>query len=181
MITGSNTNVRYRGMLFHVQTEDSGRAHPHVISHLYCGGTIIASQKHVYADDLETVANLEEHVRALMEAQHKAMLTRLKNGDLDGVIGERLGAVTAPASDGDDTGSGASGSSPPAIADTAPSIDEPRPQQPPPELRADSQPAFGGGPDSQKPLDEVILEYLVEKARERAPERGEKTRLRSKG
>ena len=45
MITGFNTNVRHGGRTFHVQTEDSGRAHPHVISHLYFGGTILASEK----------------------------------------------------------------------------------------------------------------------------------------
>ncbi len=31
--------------------------------------------------------------------------------------------------------------------------------------------SFGEGLGSQKPLDEVILDYLAEKARERAPER----------
>ena len=44
MITGSNTNVRHRGKLFHVQTEDSGRRNPHVISHVYYRGTILASE-----------------------------------------------------------------------------------------------------------------------------------------
>ncbi len=50
MITGSNTNIRHRGRLFHVQTEDSGREHPHVISHLYYQGTILGSEKTTYAD-----------------------------------------------------------------------------------------------------------------------------------
>ena len=45
MITGFNTNVRHGGRVFHVQTEDSGLAHPHVISHLYYGGTILGSEK----------------------------------------------------------------------------------------------------------------------------------------
>ena len=53
MITGFNTNVRHGGRVFHVQTEDSGRDHPHVISHLYYGGTILASEKRDYAEHLE--------------------------------------------------------------------------------------------------------------------------------
>src|SRR5262245_18055169 len=48
MIIGANTNVRHRGVTFHVQTEDSGRANPHVISHLYHHGTILASEKTEY-------------------------------------------------------------------------------------------------------------------------------------
>ena len=44
MIIGANTNVRHRGVLFHVQTEDSGRSNPHVISHLYHQGTIVQDQ-----------------------------------------------------------------------------------------------------------------------------------------
>ena len=39
MITGCNTNILYRGKQFHVQTEDSGRANPHIMSHVYHGGT----------------------------------------------------------------------------------------------------------------------------------------------
>src|SRR5262249_56251916 len=49
MITGANTNVRYRGILFHVQTEDSGRANPHIISHVYHGGTILGTHKTDYS------------------------------------------------------------------------------------------------------------------------------------
>jgi hypothetical protein len=157
MITGFNTNVRHGGRLFHVQTEDSGKAYPHVISHVYYGGTILASEKHDY-EDLLGSDDLAEAVRALMEGQHKAMVARLKQGALDPVIHERL---TDPA---EDTGPGAS-DPPAARATPAP---QPTPVAPP---RAAPLPpparVFGEGIVSQKPLDEVILEYLVEKARGR--------------
>ena len=100
MITGFNTNVRHGGRLFHVQTEDSGKSHPHVISHVYYGGTILASEKHEY-EDLLGSSDLTEAVRALMEGQHKAMVARLKQGALDAIIAERL---TDPS---EDTGPGA--------------------------------------------------------------------------
>ena len=148
MITGFNTNVRHDGRLFHVQTEDSGKSHPHVISHVYYGGTILASEKHEY-EDLLGSNDLTEAVRALMEGQHKAMVARLKQGALDAIIADRL---TDPS---EDTGPGASD---PPLAARAP--------VPPPRA---AERAFGEGIVSQKPLDEVILEYLVEKSRGRGP------------
>ena len=34
-LLGFNNNVRHKGRLFHIQTEDSGVRHPHVITHLF--------------------------------------------------------------------------------------------------------------------------------------------------
>jgi len=173
MITGSNTNVRHQGKLFHVQTEDSGRRNPHVISHLYYGGTILASEKTQYADllDLES-ETLTKDVRGLIEEQHKEMLKRLKRGDYDGVIAERLQSSGK-------SKSGASGAERVAPPPTQPALDsEPAPPPPPPDV--DGPRAFGDGIVSQKPLDEVILEYLVEKARDRAGDREPKAASRSR-
>ena len=91
MLSGFNTNYRHRGVVFHVQTEDSGLAHPHVITHLFHGGNIVASRKSAYADKLGA-ADLESEVRALMERQHKEMLLALRRGDHDETIVARLGA-----------------------------------------------------------------------------------------
>jgi hypothetical protein len=161
MITGSNTNVRYRGKLFHVQTEDSGRRNPHVISHLYYGGTILASQKTRYAEllDLES-ETLAKDVKLLIEEQHSLMLERLKTGVYDAIITERLGGDTA-----------GTGTEPVAPEPEAPAPDLAPEAAPEPAPAAPAAPrrAFGDGIVSQKPLDEVILEYLVEKARDRAP------------
>jgi hypothetical protein len=163
VITGFNTNIRHCGKLFHVQTEDSGRSNPHVISHLYYGGTILASQKTDYAEQVES-ANLDDLVRELMENQHKSILKRLRAGDFDETIHERLGGETSEGST------------------TSPSFhDEPPPEPPPAASGAPVAPrqsantndpgsddrVFGDGVASHKPLDEVILEYLVKKARDR--------------
>jgi hypothetical protein len=172
MITGSNTNVRHRGKLFHVQTEDSGRSNPHVISHLYCGGTIFASEKTRYADllDLES-ETLTKDVRALIEEQHKEMLKRLKRGDYDELIAERLRRDTEPDLD-------ERSRKPAAPPPTQPALDSSPPAPPPP--RGEEPRAFGDGIVSQKPLDEVILEYLVEKARDRAGDRESRAASRSR-
>ena len=90
MITGANTNVRYRGILFHVQTEDSGRANPHIISHVYHGGTILGTHKTDYSDRIDA-ADLTSVVRGLIEQQHSAMLQKLNSGGFDPVIAQRLG------------------------------------------------------------------------------------------
>ncbi len=145
MITGFNTNVRHGGRLFHVQTEDSGRNNPHVISHIYHGGTILASEKQEYHDLLDS-EDVEAAVRNLMEAQHKAMLEGLRQGAFDDVIKVRLEAL-------------AGGGKAAAAASAGPA-----------DGSADGRMrAFGDGIVSQKPLDEVILDYLVDKSRGRAP------------
>jgi len=82
MIVGFNHNVTYRGVCFHVQTEDSGIRTPHLITLLYHGGTIISSQKTSYADILN-VDNLDAVIEDLAKEQHKGMLRRLKNGEFD--------------------------------------------------------------------------------------------------
>ena len=76
MLTGYNTNFAHQGVDFHIQTEDSGLKRPHIVTHLFHGGTILASEKNSYSDLLES-DNLEAEVKALRLAQHKAMLRRL--------------------------------------------------------------------------------------------------------
>lgn len=164
MLSGFNTNIRHRGVLFHVQSEDSGRDHPHIITHLYYGGTILASEKSSYADRVEE-ADLARVVKERMERQHKAFLKRLRARAFDGIIVERLGPDVfqdAP-QDGSGSESGRRGRSAPT--ETEPTRDGPAPQ---PELEAAALPrSFGEGIVSEKPLDEVILNYLVENARKR--------------
>jgi len=82
MVLGFNHNVRYKGEVFHVQTEDSGVAAPHIITLLYRGGVILASKKTNYADILK-IENLDTVVEELMKDQHKAMMRRLKAGEFD--------------------------------------------------------------------------------------------------
>ena len=82
MVLGFNHNVRYKGEVFHVQTEDSGVAAPHIITLLYKGGVILASKKTSYADILK-IENLDTVVEELMKDQHKAMMRRLKAGEFD--------------------------------------------------------------------------------------------------
>ena len=72
-LLGYNHNVKYGGKIFHVQTEDSGPANPHLFTHLFFEGSIVASKRLHY----DPVAP-DEEVRALMQSQHKAILKELK-------------------------------------------------------------------------------------------------------
>ncbi|WP_183362597.1 hypothetical protein [Geomonas limicola] len=109
MVLGFNHNIRYKGELFHVQTEDSGLANPHIITLLYLGGTILCSKKTSYADIIKT-EQLEQVVESIMKEQHKEMMRRLKGGEFDARIFPNANPHAAPAA-----------SSPPA---------EPAPAQP---------------------------------------------------
>jgi hypothetical protein len=90
-VTGFNHNIKHKGQHYHVQTEDSGISNPHLITHLFVGGNILATKKTSYKDILST-PNLSELVRELMEEQHKEMLRNLVNGvydDIDAANKER--------------------------------------------------------------------------------------------
>jgi hypothetical protein len=161
MLTGFNTNILHRGVLFHVQSEDSGLAHPHIITHLYHGGTIIFSEKSSYASRVAE-ADLEEVVRGLMEGQHKAVLKRLRAGDFDDAIRERLGDVLTPSEN--DTKAKTKPTDTSHLADETPSDSAVLAAA----TTAPSPPrAFGEGVVSERPLDDVILGYLIENARKR--------------
>jgi hypothetical protein len=82
MIVGFNHNVTYQGVSFHVQTEDGGLKRPQLVTLLYHGGTIIASQKTTYADIIK-VDGLDHVVEDLAKEQHKGMLRRLTKGEFN--------------------------------------------------------------------------------------------------
>ena len=101
MVLGFNHNIKHQGRIFHVQTEDSGVDNPHIITHLFVGGNILATKKTSYAD-IVNADNLHGIVRELMEEQHKAMLRNLVNGIYDNVesravVAEGTGPAPPPA------------------------------------------------------------------------------------
>jgi hypothetical protein len=87
-ILGYNHNVRYRGVVFHVQTEDSGLINPHLFTHLFHGGVIVSTRKLVYDPDAD-----DGVVKSLMQAQHKAVMKELKRGLFDDKIDQYLGGI----------------------------------------------------------------------------------------
>ncbi len=185
-LLGYNTNVRHGGKLFHIQTEDSGVKHPHIITHLFAdGGRIIASRKTGYAEHIGA-ENLQDVVKQLMREQHKAMFIALRDGEYDeGEADAEAGSADAPPPD-------EITSEVPIVPIEPTDFDaleraaarlssggEPRRQSPPssPGLYSSTRPAveiagrgdsrppesiFGSDLLSEKSLDEVILSYLSE-------------------
>jgi hypothetical protein len=98
-LVGYNTNVRHKGKLYHIQTEDSGVNHPHVITHLFAdGGRIIASRKTGYASHLGA-KDLQSIVKKLMQDQHKAVFIELRDCVYDEDQAE-AGMLASPAVSG---------------------------------------------------------------------------------
>lgn len=157
MVVGFNHNFSYKGAVYHIQTEDSGRSTPHIITLLYRGGNILASKKTSYADIIK-VDNLEQVVEDLMKEQHKEMLRRLKGGEFDAVIAKRYGGGL-PAVDVEA----------PPVAETPKTPVAPLPDEPlPPRVAVSAPvppPALGASPGANRAkapsLDDLILSYLV--------------------
>lgn len=79
MITGFNTDVKYRGLVYHVQTEDKGTANPLIETLIYKGGEILASRRLPYRDLVKDPHD-EAAILKLMEDQHKGMIMEIKRG-----------------------------------------------------------------------------------------------------
>lgn len=181
-VTGFNHNIKHKGKVYHVQTEDSGVNNPHIITHLFVGGNILASKKTSYADILKA-ENLSEVVRELMEEQHKAMLRNLVNGVYENIETAATARHFQPGQLATDeeaakAANRMSSATPPRSPLATPSIPVAPPVAPgsklPPEVIAaremriqptinevGAETLFGEDLISEKSLDEVILSYLA--------------------
>ncbi len=166
-LLGYNNNIRHKNRVFHVQTEDSGVRHPHIITHLFMdGGRILKSVKTSYAEHLG-VEKMADVVRKMMKDQHKGMLIALRDGQFDVVIDG--GEPSKPAATG--VAGPPSGSTFPAVPaapqsqrEPVPAVaaPDPPPAPPPPPPPSVPRPV---GPTSTERLD--IAEF--ERAAARAP------------
>jgi hypothetical protein len=95
MLTGYNTDFKFQGKIYHVQTEDGGLNSPSITSLLYYQGAILASRKTSYADIIKADC-LEEVVREIMMEQHRQMIRDLMHGKLEIQPPSQQPAPTAP-------------------------------------------------------------------------------------
>jgi hypothetical protein len=192
VVPGFNHNIKHKGRIFHIQTEDSGPKNPHIITHLFVGGNILASKKTQYAD-IVGQQDYEKTVRSMMEEQHKQMLRNLVNGvfdtvdsapayHLDGPPPMNFTAVSPNTASiaGDTAFKGLPSQAKPAAVDfarpaggidvssspstgTPPEVTAAREAQAPDAQKAAAATTiFGEDLISEKSLDEVILSYLAE-------------------
>ncbi len=182
-LLGYNTNVRHAGKLYHIQTEDSGVKHPHVITHLFAdGGRIIASKKTTYAEHVGA-EDFQAIVKQLMRAQHKEMFIALRDGVYDDEPTPATPADAAKTQEDLDLGESpqideqALEAAAAAYGEMPGTGEQQRPKTPQsPGLYQSTEAAvevagrkekgsesiFGNDLLSEKSLDEVILSYLAE-------------------
>ncbi|MEO8181694.1 MAG: hypothetical protein ABI895_22905 [Deltaproteobacteria bacterium] len=85
-LVGFNNNVRYRGLRFHIQTEDSGVTKPHIITHLFAdGGRVIKSLRTDYSEYVDH-PDRPALIQRMMRDQHRAMAIDLRDGRFDATI-----------------------------------------------------------------------------------------------
>jgi len=163
-LTGFNHNIKHKGKVYHVQTEDSGVANPHIITHLFVGGNILASKRTSYAEILKT-ENLMELVRELMEEQHKEMLRNLINGVYDDIDAAQAAKHYDPGQIAVEAPAARSWTPikpiPPVLSPLPPEVVAARGMPAPKLKETGAETLFGEDLISEKSLDEVILSYLA--------------------
>lgn len=178
MVPGFNHNIKHKSRVYHIQTEDSGAKNPHIITHLFVGGNILASKKTTY-EQIVGEPEFEKTVRSMMEEQHKQMLRNLINGVYDEVETGEVHHLDGPAPlntnpgvSSPTTGMFAGGTAHhgrpkdgEAQVQGGVKVQTTPEQEPAPQLPAEAAAAptlFGEDLISEKSLDEVILSYLAE-------------------
>ncbi len=152
MLTGYNTDFKFQGKIYHVQTEDGGVNSPYITSLLYFQGAILASRKTSYSDILKADC-LDEVVRELMMEQHKQMIRDLMQGKLDLNNAPHESTYT-PA---------------PPKAVPAEKVEQPKPAPPKeaPAPKPAPAPAAVKEEAKEESLDDIILNFLAQEQKER--------------
>lgn len=79
MISGINTDFKYKGEIFHIQTEDGGENSPVITTLLFKAGAIYSSKRTDYGKVLQPDSP-KDAVQELMREQHKGMIRDLTSG-----------------------------------------------------------------------------------------------------
>jgi hypothetical protein len=82
MLSGFNHNLKYKGKIFHIQTEDGGKDNPQILTHAFLGGVILDTVRQAYNDLLEN-PDSQETLRGRMKAQHLEEIRKLFSGAFD--------------------------------------------------------------------------------------------------
>ena len=79
VLPGFNTDFKYKGQVYHAQTEDNGVNNPVIVTLLYLKGAILASKKSSYADLLEK-KGYQPELMELMKNQHRTIMREVLAG-----------------------------------------------------------------------------------------------------
>ncbi len=79
MVPGFNHDVPHLGKAYHVQTEDLGVGNPHVVTHVFLGGSVVGTRRTSYAH-MVGAPDLTTSVKEIMKEQHKQVVRNLLAG-----------------------------------------------------------------------------------------------------
>ena len=83
MQKGYNSDINWRGTLYHVQTEDWGRENPFFVSRVFHDGAVVKSVKTSYQEVLPRgPASDAKSIQLAMKIQHQQILDLLLSGQL---------------------------------------------------------------------------------------------------
>lgn len=151
MKQGFNHNLRHQGVLFHIQTEDSGVNNPVVVTHVFVGGNIIATRRANY-EKFVGRPGLAGIVESIMKEQHKDVMKDMVNGKIRSVelaIHEARAKESGAAKAESETEHSGEGT----MKERSHVSRASRPTAP-------SDPTLDTGGTADKSLDELILDFL---------------------
>lgn len=76
MVMGFNTEIKHKGVVYHIQTEPRKDAKIETV--VYLRGAIIHSLKTSYQDFLASPEYSEESLRRRLEEQHRQVIARIR-------------------------------------------------------------------------------------------------------
>ncbi len=85
MHLGYNQNVSYKGVVYHIQTEDGGPGNPVITTQLFKGGVILATRRTSYSDIIKS-GKLDVVVKEIIREQHSSISKELLDGSLDDLL-----------------------------------------------------------------------------------------------
>ena len=86
MQKGFNSDIQYRGLSFHVQTEDWGQQNPFIVSRIFQNGAVVLTQKKSYAEifgSLSAERKSDLLIKQALRQQHLDIVDRLISGGLN--------------------------------------------------------------------------------------------------
>lgn len=83
ILSGFNHNLKYKGKIYHIQTEDCGFSNPFILSHIFLDGMVIDTVRESYSAILSEGEEVQKKVEELMKKQHLIVIKRLISGFYD--------------------------------------------------------------------------------------------------
>ena len=80
MVMGFNTDIKYDGVVYHIQTEP--RKDAGIDTTVYTRGAVIHKYKSSYQDMLDSPDFSDEKLKRRLEDQHRLIIARIRGGEI---------------------------------------------------------------------------------------------------